>query len=348
MSDIAAGEIVVARDEEWLVRSVRTTGQNETRLEVTGVSELVRDQNAAFDDTLDRIQRVDPRSADPVFDETPGGQRGSTRRETPGSRARLVRPLTREHVDVLATLSAHPVRIADVGYEWSSGWHEKGAKTNGYIEWRTEFPDKWDESIWQGPHFTVANPFSKQPNEFCRSKGDYTRWDLEDLPERVVPRTNHQRARDRCEAGLDHWNGPPFTDFWRVAWRRMTQPGLERSLHAALIPPGVAHVDTVRTCRLSSFAPPVGAGPTNIGVAQGSSRNTALVAGPWSSLPYDYLVKISGKSDVHAELIDRFPAPLDHRAAQCLLPQTLRLNCLTRDFAPLWEELHEPGLAADA
>jgi superfamily II DNA or RNA helicase len=72
VSDIAAGEIVVARDEEWLVRSVRTTAQNETRLEVTGVSELVRDQNAAFYDTLDRIERVDPRSAEPVFDETPG------------------------------------------------------------------------------------------------------------------------------------------------------------------------------------------------------------------------------------------------------------------------------------
>jgi superfamily II DNA or RNA helicase len=72
MSDIAAGEIVVARDEEWLVRSVRTTGQNETKLEVTGVSELVRDQNAVFYDTLDRIERVDPRTAEPVFDETPG------------------------------------------------------------------------------------------------------------------------------------------------------------------------------------------------------------------------------------------------------------------------------------
>ena len=59
------------RDEEWLVRSVRTTEQEETRLEVAGVSELVRDQNAVFYDTLDRIQRVDPRSAEPVFDETP-------------------------------------------------------------------------------------------------------------------------------------------------------------------------------------------------------------------------------------------------------------------------------------
>jgi superfamily II DNA or RNA helicase len=75
VSDIAVGELVVVRDEEWLVRSVRTIGQDETRLEVTGVSELVRDQNAVFYDTLDRVERVDPRSATPVFDETPAFRR---------------------------------------------------------------------------------------------------------------------------------------------------------------------------------------------------------------------------------------------------------------------------------
>ena len=55
MSDIAAGEIVVVRDEAWLVRSVHTTAQKDTRLEVSGVSELVRDQNAVFYDTLDSV-----------------------------------------------------------------------------------------------------------------------------------------------------------------------------------------------------------------------------------------------------------------------------------------------------
>jgi superfamily II DNA or RNA helicase len=75
VSDIAAGELVIVRDEEWLVRSVRTTTGDETRLEVTGVSELVRDENAVFYDSLDRIDRLDPRGAEPVFDETPAFRR---------------------------------------------------------------------------------------------------------------------------------------------------------------------------------------------------------------------------------------------------------------------------------
>ena len=269
---------------------------------------------------------------------------------TPAAQARLVRPLTQEHLTVLATIAAQPVRMADVGYRWSSGWNEKNAKEEGYIEWRTEFPGTWDESIWQGPHFTVATPYAKQPNEFCRSKGDYGTWDLEQLPEWVVPRTNYQRAcaRDRYDADLDHWDGQPFTTFWRVAWRSMTQPGPERSLHATLIPPGVAHVDTVHTCTLSATEAAIPTRGGKLDRASTCSRNAALVAGLWSSLPYDYLVKISGKSHVHADSIDRFPAILEHPSAPWMLLRTLRLNCLTRDYAPLWEDLHEARFAGDS
>lgn len=68
----------------------------------------------------------------------------------------------------------------------------------------------------------------------------------------------------------------------------------------------------------------------------------------WSSVPYDYLVKVSGKSHVHDEAVDRFPAPFAHPAAPYLLLRTLRLNCLTEDYAPLWEELYDPSFAGNS
>ncbi|GAA5117956.1 hypothetical protein [Haloechinothrix salitolerans] len=46
-------------------------------------------------------------------------------------------------------------------------------------------------------------------------------------------------------------------------------------------------------------------------------------------------------------MVDRFPAPIDHPVGSYLLLRTLRLNCLTRDYATLWEELYEPGFATD-
>ncbi|WP_240952700.1 hypothetical protein [Rhodococcus sp. BL-253-APC-6A1W] len=267
---------------------------------------------------------------------------------TPARHARLVRPLTREHIGILSTFAHQSLRLADVGYRWSSIWNEKIAKEDGFIEWRTEYPSGWEDVVYQGPHFTVATPFAKEPNEQCKSKGDYSTWNLSELVEWVIPRTNYQRACERgsYDAAIPQWGDRPATDYWRIAWRSMTQPALERSLHAALIPPGAAHVHTVHTCTVSTCAAPVHTG-SNLSVRAGDSRNTALVAGLWASLPFDYLVKVSGMSHVHAELIDRFPAPIDHPAWPYLLLRTLRLNCLTRDYAPLWEGLHQEAFATD-
>ena len=45
-------------------------------------------------------------------------------------------------------------------------------KKDGTIRWETRIPDSWQEVILQGPHFSVATPFNKQPNEDCRHRQD--------------------------------------------------------------------------------------------------------------------------------------------------------------------------------
>ncbi|MCA1677376.1 MAG: helicase, partial [Actinobacteria bacterium] len=73
--DIAAGAQVEIRDEEWLVRSVRRTERDGLRLEVTGASELVRDQDAVFFTELDAVTVLDPRKTCLVADDTPSFRR---------------------------------------------------------------------------------------------------------------------------------------------------------------------------------------------------------------------------------------------------------------------------------
>jgi ERCC4-related helicase len=72
MADVAAGERIVVRDEEWLVRAVRNTEHDGARVEVTGVSPLVRDQDAVFFGSLDTIDRLDPHDGKLVLDESAG------------------------------------------------------------------------------------------------------------------------------------------------------------------------------------------------------------------------------------------------------------------------------------
>jgi hypothetical protein len=247
-------------------------------------------------------------------------------------KSRMIRPLTVEHMEVLRAFAEQGRRIGDINYHWTRGWDEKGAKETGFIAWDTGDQAAWDDVILQGPLFSIATPFAKKPNIPCKSNKDYTEWELESLPGVVVPRTNYRRA---CGIGdyrsnISIWTGEPYVNWWRLCWRRMSDPGAERSLISALMPPGPTHVHTVHSLALIDNA------------------QTAVISGLWASLPMDYLVKVGGKADIQDELIQRFPAPLEHLAVPYLLLRTLRLNCLTRDYSPLWEELFEDGFAADS
>lgn len=250
----------------------------------------------------------------------------------PEEEARLLRLVSAADLEAVRTLSHSGSRLGDHGYYWARCLEEDRSKRDGVIRWETRVPHSSDDVILQGPLFTVATPFAKQPNEHCKSNKDYEVIDLESLGDHFIPRTNYQRACDRqtFRSAVDHWAGRPCTEFWRVAWRRMTQPGLERSFHACLIPPGPAHVHTVHTAAL------------------GSPRLTSLLAGLWSTLPFDYLVKVCGKGDIQDELIRRFPLPLQGPFVSPLLLRTLRLNCLTRDYALLWGDLFDRTWLEDA
>ncbi|GAA2670660.1 MULTISPECIES: class I SAM-dependent DNA methyltransferase [Actinosynnema] len=116
-----------------------------------------------------------------------------------------------------------------------------------------------------------------------------------------------------------------YATFYRLAWRCMIAPDTERSLYAALIPPGVTHIDNVNS------------------LAGISLESTVLTAGFWASLPVDYLLRVTGRSHLRGSSARAMPAPAPgHPLAASLLLRTLRLNCLTDAYAKLWAELHDP------
>jgi hypothetical protein len=120
-----------------------------------------------------------------------------------------------------------------------------------------------------------------------------------------------------------------YATFYRLAWREMIAPDTERSLYAAILPPGVAHTHGVRSASLSD------------------NRGTVLVAGMWAALPLDYFLRATGTKHLDKGRATRMPAPaLEHPLASALLLRTLRLNCLTTAYAKLWTELFNPAWIA--
>ena len=67
----APGARVVVRDEEWIVRSARSTSTGGTAVHCTGLSELVRNKDAIFLTDLDEIVELRPEETQLVTDPSP-------------------------------------------------------------------------------------------------------------------------------------------------------------------------------------------------------------------------------------------------------------------------------------
>jgi superfamily II DNA or RNA helicase len=72
---IAAGAQVVVRDEEWIVRSTQQTPSDGLLVRCIGTSTLVRDTEATFVTSLDRVEPLRPEETVLVTDDSPGYRR---------------------------------------------------------------------------------------------------------------------------------------------------------------------------------------------------------------------------------------------------------------------------------
>ncbi|MFE9914113.1 class I SAM-dependent DNA methyltransferase [Micromonospora sp. NPDC005553] len=253
--------------------------------------------------------------------------------ETPRSEARLRYPVTSAEQRASMALSGVGRRLESLAPKISRGLLESESQQAGVLTRDTFQPTSWDEVILQGPHLGVATPLAKHPNMPCRSNKDYESWDLSVVSPDAIPRSNFRPVRgvDRLRQAAEKWeSGRPFTDYYRIAWREMISVVNERSLFAAIIPPGPSHVKAVHTMALKD------------------NHLTALNAGLWASLPLDYSVRVSGKSTLYGKEIFLMPgAEAGHPLANALLLRSMRLNCLTNAFAPLWSELFDSGWLAE-
>lgn len=70
------GAQILVRDEEWLVRTARRTDHDGDRIEATGVSEFVRDEEAVFFTGIDTVELLEPEKTRLVSDTSSYFRRG--------------------------------------------------------------------------------------------------------------------------------------------------------------------------------------------------------------------------------------------------------------------------------
>jgi hypothetical protein len=248
--------------------------------------------------------------------------------DLPVDQAQLLSPVSVDEQGAIGALARHSIRIGDFQPQISRGYEESSAKKDGLIRYDLSHPGNWSEVILKGIQIGLANPIFKSPTA---NSNDPVGLDLLAIGDDATPETEYRRACDlsRYQATQDHWvdhvsnTHRRYTEFYRLAWRRQIAPNTERSLFPAIIPPGPAHVHLMHSMAFTDH------------------RLTALASGFWCSLPLDYFVRITQKSDLQTRDAKTllFGSP-DHPLAPALLVRTMRLNCLTNAYAELWADLY--------
>lgn len=248
---------------------------------------------------------------------------------TPVLDSRMVYTVNTEAAAVLEKLAAAP-RIKELGLNFSRGWDESIDKKKGYFDVGWKHPDSWSDVILQGPHLGVSTPMIKQPNPTLKHNQDWSEIDLEAMPADFIPATGYQPNRADHQDYDDlygTWSVDgepvPVASTYRVAWREMAATTGFRTLYPALIPPGSKHVHAVNS-----------AGPI-------SDAASILASACASTLVCDFFVRSTGSSHISGASFENLPVPLSDQGCDDIVRDFLRLNCVTSEYAPLWEEITE-------
>ncbi|NMD64000.1 UNVERIFIED_ORG: hypothetical protein FNL38_109123 [Nocardia globerula] len=244
---------------------------------------------------------------------------------TPSLAARMVYTCNNSANSALDKIAKAP-RMNRENFDFTQGWTEGKNLGLGFYVKRPAYPESWTESIYQGPQISVANPLFQQTKIEAKSHRDYEKIDLEKIDQDFIPRSRYQVSKPQREYldAYPKWEAKSSSDFYRLIWRRRLDDAMERTVLAAIAPPGLCHVHQVMTGRLPS------------------NRETVIAAGIWASLPVDFLVRAAGFSDLLIGTIATIPfiddSPLEHH----LIHRIMRLNCLVQEYSDLWEELFSP------
>ncbi|WP_196051226.1 Eco57I restriction-modification methylase domain-containing protein [Clostridium butyricum] len=241
--------------------------------------------------------------------------------------ARLPNLHAKELINVLDKFAYSKPKIVDIKEEIVSAemWHETNDVINGIIKRETRFPDSPNELIISGPHIGVATPIFKTPRKKCVQKADYDIIDTSYLCKKdtYIPRTNF--LPNMC---LSKFNeniikvpfGGKFTDYYKVAARKMLSIDSERTLITAIIPPGVTHINGIYS------------------IAFKKTEDMVYLAALTASIPYDFIIKITGKTNLLDDLAYKFPIPEGIYRNELII-RALMLNCMNRNYSDLWSDV---------
>ena len=238
-------------------------------------------------------------------------------------------------IEVLVKISEQTATLDSIRNEIFSAdmWNETFAQQDGTIIRNVHFAESPKDMIYSGPHIGVANPVFKTSRSTCIHNGDYDIIDLTNIVEDYRPRCNYSINCDAVEYNSripKDENGVLYSDLYRVVSRRMLNLSGERTLVSTILPPMMGHINTV------------------FGLGFYDNVKCVNVAGLMSSLPYDFFIKATGKSDAKFSTLKLLPFIASGIYVNAIIHRSLLLNCLTKDYSRLWSDVYDESFKIDS
>ncbi|MFN4762711.1 Eco57I restriction-modification methylase domain-containing protein [Gillisia sp. Q332] len=244
---------------------------------------------------------------------------------------KLVSIYSKESFDVLEKLEAFANRLSGFNHKISEGLHETNEQYSienqtGLIKEEVTYPKIEEyQLVYSGPHFFVANPLYRSPQEIVNNHNDFDVLDLMEIEKDFVPRTKYIPAQnlDEYAKGNGYFNSELWIENYKLACSKMIDSMSERTLQSCIIPPKVSHINGV------------------ISVSTKKSIDLVELAGLTHSTVLDFYLKTMNVTNLTDSRLNTFPLGIDTIFRDQLVPRVLRLNCLNTYYSDLWDELFQ-------
>ena len=228
----------------------------------------------------------------------------------------------RQLVEVLELFASQNSTLGNIQKEIYTAemWHETNNQVDGTIIRNVHFPESARDLIYSGPHIGVGNPLFKTSRRICKLNSDYDNIDLLYTNENYMPRCNYSIACSELEYServpATQW-GEQYDADYRLCVRKMLNQGGERTLIGAIIPPQSEHINGLFGMNLREY------------LASFSANSF--------SLPYDFLIKATGKANINFSAASALPLLSNWKNQPMVICRAMLLNCLTASYKILWK-----------
>ena len=200
--------------------------------------------------------------------------------------------------------------------------NETSSQKEGIIKRYIHFPRSLVDTIYSGPHISVANPLFKTSRQKCIINSDYDPIDLTNINNFYIQRCvfDINIPVEKYYAGFLKLDiGKNFYDYYRIASRKMLSITGERTLIPAIIPPKTAYIHSILSSVVLNYF------------------DLAIISGTFASIPFDYFIKMTGKSNLYEESLENLPS-IETNYKYSIALRALMLNCLTKYYDELWHD----------